>query len=100
MVGGGERYFMLDRIRTRSQSERPFGGNMHCVGLLGLNDLRHAFERKQRQPNFGIGRARYGAKQLRRDHHHLMPHFFQLAVGRLYGAYHAIDLRQPCVGDD
>ena len=69
MIGGGEGRSL--RLRHQRRAARPSGPSVAIWIASGANGLRSAptaARRGERQPDFGIGRARDRAEQIGRDH--------------------------------
>ena len=98
--GRGERQAAPLRPAPRRPAQRPFGGDMQRPGAERL-DLARDFRRaRQREANFGIGRAWHVREPVRPDDLDCVSTRCQLAPGGLQRAHHAVDLRCPGIGDD
>ena len=73
---------------------------MDGVGREELQHVRQARTGEQRQADLGIGRAGQGAEAVGPDHLDVMAVGAQELGHGVDGAHHAVDLRQPGVGDD
>ena len=100
VVGGGEFDAMLHAVMARRQPQRAFGRDMD--GIRGESTQARGDRRRtrQREPDFGICRARHAAKGIGRDDHHIMAQSAQMVARRGERADHAVHLREPRVGDD
>ncbi len=100
VIRRGERQLVLDRVCAGGHAERAFSGDVQRIRRERADALAQLALREQRQANLRIGRARNRLEFERRQQVDAVAQRGQLARGVFQRAYHAIDLRFPCIGDD
>jgi len=98
--GGGEGPAAAQTVRPRGAAERPFGGDVHHVGS-GLVELpRHAPARTPGEFDLAVTGAGKAPEDRGFDQHHLVAAPLEPVHQFDQRGDHAVDLGQPCIGDE